>query len=104
MVVHIDYEGMGEFLRSAEMQAAMHTLAEGFMQRAIATAPVDENGPHPGRYKASFHVESGVRRNKTARAYGKVINDSPEAFFVEFGTKNNPRHRTLGKAFGASLE
>jgi len=104
VTVHIDYEGLGQLLRSPEMQAAMHTLAVGFMQRAIATAPVDEDGPHPGRYKASFRVESGVQHNTTARAYGRVINDSPEAFFVEFGTKNNPRHRTLGKAFGASLE
>lgn len=104
MTVHLNYEGMGEFLRSPEMQAAMRTLAEGFMARAIATAPVDEKGPHPGRYKRSFHVESGVQHHTTARAYGMVVNDSPEAFYVEFGTKHNPRHRTLGKAFGASLE
>lgn len=103
MAVRINYAGMGEFLRSPEMQAAMHALAEQFMARAIATAPVDEKGPHPGRYKRSFRVESGVQHKKTARAYGKVINDSPEAFFVEFGTKHNPKHRTLGKAFGSSL-
>ena len=104
MTVHLNYGGMGEFLRSPEMQAAMHSLAEQFMARAVATAPVDEDSPHAGRYKASFHVESGVQHHKTSRAYGMVVNDSPEAFFVEFGTKHNPRHRTLGKAFGASLE
>jgi hypothetical protein len=28
--------------------------------------------------------------------------DMPTALFVEFGTKNNPRHRTLGNALDAA--
>lgn len=103
MAVHINYEGMGELLRSVEMQAAMRTLAEGFMERAIATAPVAKSGPHRGRYKASFRIEVGVQHHKTSRAYAKVINDAPEAFYIEFGTKDTPRFRTLGKAFGSAV-
>lgn len=96
----LDYAGLGEYLRSAEMQAAMHARAEKVAAVAEASAPVDPTSGHPGRYKASFHVSSGVQVHKTGRAYGEVSNDAPEAFFVEFGTRNNPRHRTLGKAIG----
>lgn len=98
------YEGIGELLKSPGMEAAMLAKANKVAARAEATAPVDETGPHPGRYKAAFSVSSGVKHAKTSRAYGRVTNDSPEAFFVEYGTKNNPRHRTLGKALDAVRE
>jgi hypothetical protein len=84
------------------MVAEMKRRAELVAAAAVASAPVDEDGPHPGRYKGAFSVESGVRTGKTTRAYGRVTNDAPEARFVEFGTRNNPRHRTLGKALDAA--
>ncbi|WP_310962148.1 HK97 gp10 family phage protein [Nocardioides terrisoli] len=96
----LDYAGMGEYLRSEDMEAAMLAHAEKVKAVAESIAPVYEQGPHPGRYKAAFSASAGVQEHKTTRAYGEVSNDAPEAFFVEFGTEHNPRHRTLGKAVG----
>jgi hypothetical protein len=84
------------------MQAEMRRRAELVKARAEASAPVDRTGPHPGRYKQSFRVTSGVREGKTRRAFGRVTNDAPEAILVEYGSRNNPRHRTLGKALDAA--
>jgi len=95
------YSGIGEMLRSPFMQGAMHHRAEAIAARAEAIAPVYEQGPHPGRYKASFRVSSGVRHAVTSRAYGRVTNVAPEALAVEFGTQNNPAHHTLVVALDA---
>lgn len=97
-----DYKAFGEHvLRAPWMIAEMAKRAERIKASAEAAAPVDEKGPHPGRYKDSFKIESGIRAGDRPRAYAEVYNDSPEAVFVEFGTKNNARHRTLGKALEA---
>jgi hypothetical protein len=96
----LDYAGLGEYLRSEEMKAAMLVRAEKVKAVAESIAPVDTGGPHPGRYKAAFSVSSGVQVRKTGRAYAEVSNSAPYAFHVEFGTKTTPRHRTLGKAVG----
>lgn len=97
--VKVSYKGVGDLLRSAEMEAEMRRRAENVKQICEATAPVDESGPHPGRYAGAFRVESertgGVRRD---RAVGRVVNDAPESFAVEFGNRNTPQHRTMGKA------
>jgi hypothetical protein len=98
------YTGIGEMLVAPFMVAEMRRRAEKVKAAAEAAAPVDEGGTHPGRYKASFHVDSGVREGKTRRAYGEVTNDSPEAFYVEYGTKKTPRHRTLGTALDAAKD
>lgn len=95
-----DYAAFDEVLAGPIGLAAVMPAAEKAKARAEATAPVDESGPHPGRYKAAFGIRTGIQNRKTRRAYAEVYNDSPEAIFVEFGTKNNPRHRTLGKAVG----
>lgn len=79
------YEGIGEMLRSEYMQAAMRKRAENGLEYAVAVAPVDETGDHPGRYKESFSVESGVREGKTSRAFGRLVNSAPEAPYVEHG-------------------
>lgn len=68
------------------MQDAMRLVADGIMTRAIAIAPVDEKSPHPGRYKASFHVKVNERGGATHdRAEAVVYNDAPESIYVEFG-------------------
>lgn len=95
----LDYAGMGEYLRSEEIKAAMLTRAEKVKAAAEAMAPFDASDPAP-HYKDCFEVEVGVQTHKTARAYAEVKNTSAHAFYVEFGTRNNPRHRTLGKAVG----
>ena len=99
------YEGIGQMLKSPEMQAAMHALAEKVAARAEAIAPFDPHDPDGEHYKDAFEVSSGVRHgSKTERAYGRVTNTDKAAVFVEFGTKNNPRHRTLGRALDALRE
>lgn len=93
-----DYEGVGELLCGPEMQALMHKGAELISIRARSDAPVDPSSPHPGRYRESFVVEFGVREAKTKRAFGRVVNTADEAILVEYGSRNNPRHRTLGRS------
>ncbi len=90
------YKGIGEILRSAQMQREMEARAERVKAAGEAIAPVDT-----GTYAASFRVESGVREGKTKRAVATVINDAPHATLVEWGTSKTPRHRVMGQAAGA---
>ena len=80
----------------------MRKLAAKVLARAISTAP--DATPYGTGYVTSFELESGVRDGKTPRAYGQVKNTADHAVFVEFGGKNTPRHRTLGKALDAINE
>ncbi|MBB5108283.1 hypothetical protein [Streptomyces spectabilis] len=62
----------------------------------MATSPVDERGPHPGHYKASWETDStsrGGRRRDRAAAY--VRNTSYYARWVEYGTERVPAHHVL---------
>jgi hypothetical protein len=102
--VNISYKGLGELLRSDMMQAEMRARAEKVKALAEQTAPVDETGPHPGRYRDSFRVTSGVRLGRNRRAYGRVENDSPEAFWVEYGSVHNEAHHTLARALDAARD
>lgn len=92
------YSGIGALIRSAEMQQAMLRMAERIKSKAESTAPVGDpkEDSHAGRYRDSFKVESGRDggRNKD-RAYGRVLNDSPEAFYVEYGSSKVAAHHTL---------
>jgi hypothetical protein len=80
------------------MQQAMLRMAEKIKTKAEAAAPMGDprKDSHAGRYKDSFKVESGRDggRNKD-RAYGRVLNDSPEAFYVEYGSSKIEAHHTL---------
>jgi len=101
-----NHRGIGQMLRAEFMVTAMRTRAEAGKRYAEAIAPVYEPGPHPGRYRDSFRVEAEVRRPPSSRrAVGYLINDAPEALWVEVGTGRKadgsyrtPRHRTLGRA------
>jgi len=101
-----DYDGIGRMLRSEEMQLAMADRAERIAEAARADAPVDETGPHPGRYRDSFEVTHFVRvlSGGDRRACGRVTNTAPEAVFVEFGSKNNDAHHTLLHAIDAARD
>lgn len=93
------YAGIGEMLNSEFMQEAMHKRAEHGKDFAEPIAPVDEEGPHPGRYKAAFRVSSGTHGgHEHDRAYGRLENDSPEALWVEVGTANNDAHHVLARS------
>lgn len=91
------YRGIGEMLTSPFMQAEMARRAELVKAEAIATAPEDT-----GEYKSKFEVESGIQHRKTARAYARVMNTDDKALWLELGTGDTPRFRTLGKALGAA--
>lgn len=87
------YKGIGAILRSEQMKREMETRAEQVQRRAEALAPVDS-----GSYASSFRVETEIRQGKTIRAIAKVVNDSPHASYVEWGTSRTPRHRVMGRA------
>jgi hypothetical protein len=98
------YKGIGEMLTMPGMEAGMHRKAEKVMAEAEATAPVGR-GRHPGRYRDSFSVSSGIRGSgRDRRAFGRVTNDAPEALFVEYGSIHNDRYRTLGRALDAATD
>ena len=100
-----------EVLCAGFMVEEMRTRAERVKEVAEATAP--DATPLGVGYKYQFSVTSGIRTNKTTRAFGRVTNDSPHAIFVEFGSgehtdkngrviKATPAHRTLGRALDAA--
>lgn len=98
-----DREGIGAMLCSERMQQLMGAAAQVTKDIAESTAPVYEQGKHPGRYKESFEVETGVREGrKTRRAFGRVKNHAPEALWVEIGSVHNEAHHTLAHALGAT--
>lgn len=92
-----------EHLLNAEwMRQAMHDRADAAKALAETIAPVYEQGPHPGRYKESFDVESGTHGGAHGdRAYAILRNSAPEALAAEFGTGNNDAHHTLVAALDA---
>lgn len=92
-----DYAGIGKMLRSKEMQAGMREFAEKAKDAAVQLAPVGDpaTDPHAGRYKESFVVSTGIQRRTTSRAYADLMNTSPEAADVEFGTSDQDGHHVL---------
>lgn len=94
------YSGIGKMIRSPQMQAEMRRRAERIKAAAVITAPVDT-----GQYEHSFRVTSGARGGlKKDRAYGRVTNHAPHAFYVEFGTSKTPAHHTLRRALRAARD
>jgi len=96
-----DHEGMRRFLNSMGMVNLVEHVAEQIMYRAIAYSPVGDPimDEHPGRYIASFHVEShrfGGATNDRAEAI--VYNDSPEAVYVEYGHRGREPYHVLLRA------
>jgi hypothetical protein len=86
-------------LRSQFMQDAVRARAEIIKATAIAISPVSESDSHPGRYKASFHIMVSSHGGATNdRAEAVVYNDSPEAFYVEFGRYGREPYRVLARA------
>ncbi len=87
------YRGIGEMLCAPWMEADMRVRAERVAAWARVRAPIDTPGPHPGLYKSSFKVTSGIRVGRTRRSYARVTNDAPYARWVEYGNakhgKNN---------------
>lgn len=102
------YSGIGQMLVADFMVEEMGARADRVLARCIETAPIYA-GPfldlHRGRYKDSFRKADEtikVAGTGTRRALGRVINDAPEAFWVEFGTRNNDDHHTMRNALEAA--
>lgn len=92
-------------LNAPWMVAEMHRRAERGKDFAEDVAPVDEDGPHPGRYKESFTVESGTRGGiHHDRAYATLRNHAPEAIYVEFGTERQEAEHVLTRAMDVMAE
>lgn len=91
-----NYKGVGQILRSHQMQQEMKQRADRVKAKAETLAP-----HHTGQYAGSFRVEVGVREGGKPRAMAKVINDDPAAPYVEWGTSRTPRFRVMGRAAGA---
>lgn len=96
-----DYNAFGEYLVGPEMLAMVAKKGEEVKTVAEAIAPFDASDPAP-HYKDCFEVEVGIREGVHPRACATIKNTSDHALEVEFGAKNTPRHRTLGKAVGAA--
>ena len=96
------YDGIGRLLTAEFMQAEMLRRAEKVKALAEATAP--DAPPYGVGYKYEFRIESGIKTSSegTRRAFGRVVNDSKHALFVEYGGQNTPAHRTLGRALRAA--
>jgi hypothetical protein len=93
------YTGLGELLVSPEMQAAMRQLAEKGRTAAEAISPVGPaSDPHRGEYKAAWGVESGIREERTRRAYGRITNSKDYAASVEFGNSHQQGQYVLTRA------
>lgn len=105
--------GIGQMLVMPGMLTAMGARAEKVAARARATAPVDEDGKHPGQYRDGIEVRVLVRpkseeppraKKKEARACGRVVATAPHSAHVEFGDEKRPAHRTLRNALDAAKE
>lgn len=100
----LDRVGLGEYLRSAEMEAEMVRRMEKVKARAEATAPYDPKATDGSHYKDSFHIEStthgGIHKD---RAEASCFNDDNASVFVEYGNgSGGPSYRTLGRALDAA--
>jgi hypothetical protein len=98
------YSGIGKLMQRPGIQRACRKAAVEMKALAEARSPVGDpqTDSHSGRYKASFDVVP-VWRNipfqgrPRWRASARLINTSPEARIVEYGTGRTPRYAVLSK-------
>lgn len=91
--------GLSEMDAAPWMVEAMASVAEKGKDRAEAIAPV-----RTGRYKAHFHVESGVVNGKAwACWYNDARSDDGYLYPIalEFGTRHMQKQRIFGKSIDA---
>lgn len=102
-----DFGGIGQMLTSPWMRAEMERRAKAVEELARADAPVDETGPHPGQYRDSIQMRTFVRERPARggvgrRVVARVEATAPESFIVEYGTRRQEAHHTLGRALDAA--
>ena len=103
-----NYDGIHAMLNMPEIVKTINGHADRVMGVCVATAPVGspaEPDKHAGRYKAAFHTAVFMHHGaKKDRPEGYVINDSPDAFWVEFGHHGREPYATIRRAlFGARI-
>ncbi|WPO70200.1 HK97 gp10 family phage protein [Streptomyces sp. KN37] len=92
-------KGVGQLLRSPEVQAEMLRRAETIKSVAVSLSPVDEGGPHPGQYRAAWSASSTARGGQRRdRATATVSNSAYYARWVEYGTERVRAHHVLLRA------
>lgn len=92
MTFNGSYSGMGELLRGPETEAMLlGIMAE---KQAVAEAIAPER---TGRYKSAFVVRPGFKPDRACAVLENLVD---YAMDVEFGAKDTPRYRTLGRALG----
>lgn len=94
---HASYSGIGRLLRSELIGQALMERAERVRARAEETAPISSSSEDPGRYANSFRTELGISKNR-ARVEAKVVNDAPEALWVEKGNSHQDAQNILVRA------
>jgi hypothetical protein len=94
-----DYHGIGQMLNMPEMYKALEDRISRVRDLCEATAPVGspaEPDKHAGRYKAGFKTAVYPRHGaKKDRPEGYVINDTPDAFWVEYGHAGMEPYHTM---------
>lgn len=100
MSYRLDPAAFEEHVLNAEwMVTEMRERAERGAEYARSIAPVDESGPHPGRYRDSIETDSGTHGGiHHDRAYGVVRATAPESVYVEFGTERADGQHVIAKA------
>lgn len=91
------YRGIGQLLRSSEMQAEMLRRAARAKVYAQATAP-RETGQFATSFTTHVVARGGAHRD---RAEAVLANTDPAGLAIELGTRRTPAHRTLRKALDA---
>jgi hypothetical protein len=96
----VDHAGVEKMLNSDFLLRHLEHVGRAIQTYAEAIAPVGPaTDPHRGRYKASFHMRSHTHGGATNdRAEVIVSNDSPEAFYVEWGHAGREPYHTLLRA------
>jgi hypothetical protein len=99
--VRLNRRGVGELLRSPQIEAEMLRRAGVIKASAASSSPTGDSArdPHPGQYKASWHTSSTRRGGRRRdRATATVWNSAPHARFVEYGTELAPAQHVLLRA------
>ena len=96
-----DRRGMGELMRSPEMQGAMELACYEAIPVARAISP--DAPPYGEGYVAAFEVDGGhiEKIAGTRRATAYLVNDTDHSAFVENGAHGTEGHHVLTRAMHA---
>lgn len=101
-----NHRSFGAFMRSEQMRDVTEDVAGDIAETAKGLSPVSSRGGNQEgvRMRDQFKVvrHAGLLKvSGNLRVKVEVINDARSAAPNEFGTRNNKRHRMLGRAGAA---